>query len=80
MKGLERLREILPFCRMVPATGPVRERAVRLLISHPLRAADAQQLAAALIWCEEKPSGQDFVCLDQRLRESAEREGFGILP
>ncbi len=79
-EGLDRLREILPAIRIVPATGPVRERAVRLLRSHPLRSADAQQLAAALIWCEEKPAGQDFVCLDQRLRESAEREGFRTLP
>ena len=79
-EALQRLRQILPACLIVPATDPVRERAIRLLVSHPLRSADAQQLAAALIWCEEKPAGQDFVCLDQRLRESAEREGFVVLP
>ena len=79
-EGLQRLREILPAIHVVPATGPVRDRAIRLLLSHPLRSADAQQLAAALVWCEEKPAGQDFVCLDQRLRESAEREGFRVLP
>ncbi len=66
--------------RIRPSPNFPRERAVRLLLSHPLRSADAQQLAAALIWCEEKPAGQDFVCLDQRLRESAEREGFRTLP
>jgi predicted nucleic acid-binding protein len=55
-EGMERLREILPGCLIVPASGPVRERALRLLVSHALRSADAQQLAAALIWCEEKPA------------------------
>jgi hypothetical protein len=47
---------------------------------HPLRAADAFQLAAALLWCEEDPSRETFVCLDDRLLEAARREGFRILP
>jgi hypothetical protein len=45
-----------------------------------LRAADALQLAAALIWCEEQPAGEVFVCLDDRLREAARREGFTLVP
>jgi hypothetical protein len=58
----------------------VRQRAERLLSIHPLRAADAFQLAAALIWVEEAPQGLKVVCLDQNLREGAFKEGFTVLP
>jgi len=46
-------------------------RALRLLAVHPLRAADALQLAAALVWFRDHPAGLDFVCLDERLRTAA---------
>ncbi len=58
----------------------VRQRAERLLMLHSLRAGDAFQLAAALIWAEEAPKGLEVVCLDQNLREAALREGFAVLP
>ncbi|HSW51014.1 MAG TPA: PIN domain-containing protein, partial [Bryobacteraceae bacterium] len=58
----------------------VRECALRLLRSHELRAADALQLAAALVWAEDEPSGRAFVCLDERLREAARQSGFTVLP
>jgi hypothetical protein len=58
----------------------VRQRTERLLAVHPLRAADAFQLAAALVWAEEKPQGLEIVCLDPNLREAALKEGFEVLP
>jgi predicted nucleic acid-binding protein len=58
----------------------VRQRAERLLAIHPLRSADAFQLAAALIWAQENPQGYEMVCLDQNLREAAHKEGFTVLP
>lgn len=58
----------------------VREQAGRVLLLHPLRAADALQLAAAIVWANGQASGHEFVCLDHRLREAAQREGFTILP
>ena len=58
----------------------VRLRAERLLSIHPLRAADARQLASALLWAQETPGGLGFVCLDQNLREGALKEGFSVLP
>ena len=64
----------------VQPTEVVRVRAERLLSIHPLRAADAFQLAAALIWAQEAPRGLEFVCLDQNLREAALKEGFSIQP
>ena len=58
---------------------------MRLLASlpskdHPLKTADALQLAAALRWCEGDTSGADFVCLDERLRRAASDEGFDVMP
>jgi predicted nucleic acid-binding protein len=64
----------------IQPTEIVRERAERLLMVHPLRAADALQLASALVWAEESPKGLEFVCLDQNLCEAASREGFTVLP
>jgi len=57
----------------------VRARARRLLESHPLRAADALHLSAALLTAEERPHGIAFVTFDLRLADAAEREGFEVL-
>ncbi len=78
--SLAKLDRLLEEASIVPATDELRERARRLLGAHPVRAADALQLAAALVWCEERPRGERFVCLDDRLREAAQREGFAVLP
>jgi uncharacterized protein len=43
---------------------------------HPLRAADALQLAAAVVAAERDPPSLEFVSLDDRLLEAASREGF----
>jgi predicted nucleic acid-binding protein len=64
----------------VQPTDLVRLRTERLLMVHPLRAADAFQLAAALTWAQESPVGLDVVCLDQALRLAAAKEGFTVLP
>lgn len=57
----------------------VRKRAIRLLRVHPLRAADALQLAAALTASGEDPERLDLVSSDDRLSAAARREGFRIL-
>jgi predicted nucleic acid-binding protein len=64
----------------VQPSQAVRERALRLLRSSDLRAADALQLAAAMVWAEDEPSGRVFVCLDERLREAARVSGFTVVP
>jgi uncharacterized protein len=76
----ERLRQFLQHADTVSPTDEVRRRAARLLAVHPLRAADALQLASALLWCEEQPNGEMFVSLDARLRDAAAREGFTLIP
>jgi len=58
----------------------VRDAAARILLLHPLRAADALQLAAGLVWVDGRPAQRQFVCFDERLREAAQREGFDVRP
>lgn len=57
-------------------------RILAMLVSkdHPLKTADAFQLAAALRWCEGEPVDRDFICLDRRLHRAARDEGFHMLP
>ena len=61
-------------------TARLRALAEQALATHPLRAADALQLASAQIWRQSQPDGRPFVCLDERLRTAASRSGFVLLP
>jgi predicted nucleic acid-binding protein len=65
--------EILP-------TEKLRTLAEDLPDAHRLRAADAAQLAAALVWCRERPKERPLVCFDQRLRAAASTLGFSVRP
>jgi uncharacterized protein len=56
----------------------VRHEAEELLTRYNLRAADALQLAAALVWCERRPQRRIFVCFDTRLSEAASHIGFEV--
>ena len=62
---------------MLPS-NPIRNTAERLLRTHPLRAADSLQLAAAIIAAENDPPTLQFVTLDQQLAAAARREGFEV--
>jgi predicted nucleic acid-binding protein len=59
-----------------PAT---RLHAERIVMEHPLRAADALQLGAALVAADGDPQSLELVTLDRRLAEAARREGFPVL-
>ncbi len=62
----------------------VRSYAFRVLRVHQLRAADALQLAAALVWAGTPATGPspvaEIVTLDGRLAEAARLEGLSVLP
>lgn len=73
-----RFTEITKQWTEVIPTAEVRARAVRLLRVHQLRAADAFQLAAALVFCREQPPNLPFITADQRLRDAAGLEGFPL--
>ena len=57
----------------------VRGRATALLARHALRAADAAQLAAALLVADPDPASLTMVVLDRRLADAAAREGLHVL-
>ncbi len=79
LRSFGQLQRLSGAWREVEPSERLRSRAVRLLGVHPLRAADALQLAAALVAAEEDPTVLDFVCGDARLSEAARREGFTVL-
>ena len=58
----------------------VRRRAERLVGVHPLTAADAMQLGAALLASGDRPETLDFVTLDRTLGRCAQLEGFRVHP
>ncbi len=73
---LDRLRGFAAGWDEVIDVLAVRTRANAVLARHPLRAADAGQLGAALLVSEQLADPLVFLCLDQRLGEAAEREGL----
>lgn len=78
-QSVQRLREAMLEWATVPATPDVREQAMRLVRVHRVRAADAMQLAAAIVASDFQPSGLEVVTLDERLAEVAELEGFSVV-
>ncbi len=76
--ALDRLRQLSSTWHVVDASDALREAAVRFVRVHPLRAADALQLAAAYLASERRPSSLEFVTLDERLAIAARKEGFPV--
>jgi predicted nucleic acid-binding protein len=74
------LRDLAAAWTEIAALGPVHDRALWLVATHALRAADAMQLGAALVAVADRPGGHAFVCVDRRLRDAGLREGFHLLP
>lgn len=74
-----RLRQLADGWHEIEASDFVRESAIRFLRVHPLRAADALQLAAAFVAAERRPSSLDIVTLDDRLADAARKEGFVLV-
>jgi predicted nucleic acid-binding protein len=78
-RSLDRLRRMSTAWNEVLPAAARRDEAMRLLRVHPLRSADALQLAAALAGADGEPSALEFVCLDARLADAAAREGLRVL-
>ncbi len=72
----ERLAELAAAWHEVNPTAAVRKLAFRLLRTHPLRAADSLQLAAALAMGNAGVLDLRFACADQKLSTAAESEGL----
>lgn len=78
-EALRRLQNLAEHWNEVVDLDAVRVRALALLARHPLRAADAGQVGAALLAAGDDPASMTFVCLDEQLALAAEREGLLVL-
>jgi predicted nucleic acid-binding protein len=76
--ALQRLRQLSAGWHEVDSSDEIRETAARFLRVHPLRAADALQLAAAFAAAERRPASLAIVTLDERLANAARKEGFAV--
>lgn len=77
-QAFERLKQLTRGWHEVDPGDAVREASIRFLRVHPLRAADALQLAAAFVAAERRPASLELVTLDDRLGAAARKEGFAL--
>ncbi|MCA1590523.1 MAG: type II toxin-antitoxin system VapC family toxin [Acidobacteria bacterium] len=68
----ERAREVPPSLRVLEIASDLPDK-------YGVRALDAFQLAAALVWCKEKPRNRPFICADHRLGGAASDAGFNVV-
>lgn len=76
--AVRRLNQLRTAWNEILPSDQVRSKAEELFDDHPVRAADALQLAAALVWCRDQPRRRPFVCFDERLVKVAATLGFTV--
>ena len=74
-----RLGQLAAAWHEIDPSDAIREAAIRFLRVHPLRAADALQLAAAFLAAERRPASLEMVTLDERMGLAAQKEGFAVI-
>jgi predicted nucleic acid-binding protein len=77
-EAFDRLTRLANGWHEVEPGNGIREAARRFLRVHPLRAADALQLAGAFVAAERQPSSLEVVTLDDRFAAAARKEGFAV--
>lgn len=78
-EGFRRLEDAASRWHEIAAGAAAKETAISLLRRHPLRAADALQLTAAMIAREQRGSPLEFVCADLDLVAAARKEAFTVI-
>lgn len=76
--AIARMRVLALSWREILPDDEVRDLASGCLDRYSLRAADALQLGAALVWCQQRPSRRTLITGDQRLAEAATSIGFSV--
>jgi len=77
--AFDRLKQLVNGWHEIEPSEIIRENALRFLRVHPLRPADALQLAAAFVAAERRPPSLAVVTLDDRLADAARKEGFELI-
>jgi predicted nucleic acid-binding protein len=78
LAGKQRAQELADIWDSVCPSRAIAAQACSLLEQHPLSAADALQLAAALEYFAHIVDGSVFITADQRLANAARQTGFTI--
>jgi predicted nucleic acid-binding protein len=76
VEALVTLDQIRRVWHEIHPSEQLREQAERLVERFPLKAADAQQLAATMTWCLNRPIGRIFISGDTQLLDAARQLGF----
>lgn len=79
-RTLDYLRGLFRRILIGEITASICDRANEILARHPIRAADAIQLATALDLRAGLDEATPFVVFDRRLRLAAEAESLGVVP
>lgn len=79
-RALAALEADFPALHVVELSTPVVLEARALLVRRPLRAADAIQLASALLLRRELGEPVAFAAYDDRLKAAAKAEGLNVIP
>src|SRR3990172_10680110 len=77
-QALARLEVLRQEWHEITPSEKARRLAEGLPDAYGLRALDSFQLAAALVWCSEKPKNRMFVCNDVKLAAAAQTVGFTV--
>jgi len=64
-KARKLARNLADSWSLIQPSNVLRSKAIQLVERYDLRAADALQLAAALVWCEDAHQGRVFLTADQ---------------
>ncbi|NVL92993.1 MAG: type II toxin-antitoxin system VapC family toxin [Desulfobacterales bacterium] len=76
----KRMNDFFDMAFEIISVPKVKDRALRLLQVHPLRATDAMQLASVLVATQEDTSRVPIMSFDNRLTVAARLEGFIVNP
>jgi predicted nucleic acid-binding protein len=77
--ALQKWDKFYSQAHIIKPEDKILEIASTIPSAHNLRALDSFQLAAALVWCREKPKNRPFICADVRLGKAAGDAGFDIV-
>jgi predicted nucleic acid-binding protein len=78
VRAVRLLSQLRPSWDEIQPSESVRSIAEELPDRLGVRALDAMQLAAALVWCRERPNRRPFICFDERLSTAAATVGFTV--
>jgi predicted nucleic acid-binding protein len=74
-----RRKKLVKTFRTIQAEGPVLEQAEAIILKYPVKAADAMQLAAAMVWTMLDPVGSTFISGDRQVLAVAKELGFEVI-